>query len=144
MKLNQYQRAKFNKLLIIVAVVLVVLAIFAVGIYIAIINERNQQEADYTDTVIGKNYFEAITINTKTKKVERDGEETTLREEFGISEEQETLFLSSEEELTKYFEDSTIDISNNNGIIKLTNKYQTKIILVEASSIQDNLMLKKK
>ena len=144
MKLNQYQRAKLNKILIIVAVVLVVLAILAVGIYIAIINERNQQEADYTDTVIGKNYFEAITINTKTKKVERDGEETTLREEFGISEEQETLFLSSEEELTKYFEDSTIDISNNNGIIKLTNKYQTKIILVEASSIQDNLMLKKK
>ena len=67
--MNQYKRAKLNKILIIVAVVLVVIAIAVVVTYAIISSKKSKQKLDYNDTVIGKNYYVEITIDTENKKV---------------------------------------------------------------------------
>lgn len=137
MKLNQYQRAKLNKILIIVAVTLVVLAIIALLIYISAKNEKENQIINFEDTIVGKNLYEVISIDTETKEVTRDGLETNLEDEYGIDSTQEELLLSSTEELNKYFEDSTIEVEIQDKTINLRDKYQTKTIFVEADSIKD-------
>lgn len=138
MKLNQYQRAKLNKVLIIVAIILIVIAIIATIFYIAVKNKRNHENINYEDTIVGKNYFSVISINMENDVVKRDGKETTLQEEFGIGEETATLILNSTEEMTKFFQDSTIEVDINEDYTYLRNPYQTKTILVEADEIKDN------
>ena len=135
--LNQYQRAKLNKILLIVVIVLVVIAIIAITFYV-ISNNKKQEKINYEDTIIGKNYFSEIIIDLESKNVKRDNKETTLQEEFGISEEHTDLILSSKEELQRYFENSTIDVEVGEKEAILRNKYQTKTLLVEATQIQDN------
>ena len=136
--MNQYKRAKFNKILIIVAIVLVVIAVVVVVSYAVISNKQKSQKIDFTDTVIGKNYYVEITVDTENKKVKRDKIDTTLQEEFGISDSQAEVLLNSTGELIKYFENSTIEVEMQNKIIHLKNPYQTKTILVEANEIEDN------
>ena len=136
--MNQYKRAKLNKILIIVAIVLVIIAIVVMASYAIISTKQKSQKIDFTDTVIGKNYYVEITIDTENKKVKRDKIDTTLQEEFGISDSQAEELLNSTGELIKYFETSTIEVVMHNRIIYLTNPYQTKTILVEANEIEDN------
>lgn len=138
MKLNQYQRSKLNKILIIIAVILIVIAIFATITYIYMKNKKNQEKENYEDTIVGNNYFSVITIDNETQEIKRDGKETSLKEEFGITEGEENALLSSTEEITKYFQNSTIDVEIEDNIISLKNPYQTKTILVEANEIKDN------
>ena len=136
--MNQYKRAKLNKILIIVAIVLVIIAIVVMASYAIISTKQKSQKIDFTDTVIGKNYYVEITIDTENKKVKRDKIDTTLQEEFGISDSQAEELLNSTGELIKYFENSTIEVEMQNRIIYLKNPYQTKTILVEANEIEDN------
>ena len=135
--MDQYKRAKLNKILIIIAATLVVIAIAVVVTY-GVISSKKNQSLDYTDTIISKNYYVEITIDTESKKVKRDQTETTLQEEFGISDSQAETLLNSTGDLINYFENSTIEVEMQNRIIHLKNPYQTKTLLVEADSIKDN------
>ena len=132
--MNPQKRAKINKILIIAAIVLVVIAIIATVIFIIWKNEK--EEENYEDTVVAKRYFAQITVDLQNKKVERDEEETTLRDEFDITEEQENLILSSEEELRNFFIDSTFDVQMQDGIAYITDDYQTKKLIIEASELK--------
>ena len=136
--MDQYKRAKLNKILIIMAIVLVVVAIVIVVTYGVISSNSKNKKIDLTDTVVGKNYYKEITIDTENKKVKRDQIDTTLQEEFGISDDQAEIMMNSTGELINYFENSTIEIEMQNRIIHLTNPYQTKTLLVEADEITDN------
>ena len=136
--MNQYQRAKLNKILIITAGVLVVIAIIATIFYIVMRNERKTEKINYDDTVIGKNYFVDITIDTETKKVKRDQTDTTLQQEFGIDDSEVDLMLNSTEELTKFFQNSTVEVDMSDKKIHLKNPYQTKTLIVEADEVKDN------
>lgn len=135
--MDQYKRAKLNKILIIIATVLVIIAIVVIVAY-GIISSKRKQILDYNDTIIGKNYYVEITIDTENKKVKRDQIETTLQEEFGISDEQAETLLNSTGELINFFENSTIEVEMQNKIIHLKNPYQTKTLLIEADTIEDN------
>ena len=136
--MNEYKRAKLNKILIIVAVVLVVIAIAVAVTYVSISGKRRKQKIDYNDTVIGKNYYVEITIDTENKKVKRDQIDTTLQQEFGISDNQAEALLNSTGDLINYFENTTIEVEMQNKIIHLKNPYQTKTLFVEADAIEDN------
>ncbi len=136
--MDQYKRAKLNKVLIIIAAVLVVIAILVVVTYGVISSKKNNKKIDYIDTVIGKNYYVEITIDTENKTVKRDKIDTTLQKEFGISDSLAESLLNSTGELIKYFENSTVEIEMQNKIIHLKNPYQTKTLIVEADTIQDN------
>ena len=134
---NEYQRKKLNKILIIVAVVLLIIAI-VVGVVLATKGEKKPIQISYKDTIIGKNLYTTITIDIATKKVTRDGIDTTLQKEFEIDDAKANLLLNSTEELTTFFQDSTIDIELKDGKINLKNPYQTRILFVEADNITDN------
>ena len=131
--MNLQKRAKLNKILLIIAIVLLVLAIIGVIVYIIVKN--NQEEEEYEDTVTARNYFVEITVDLNSKEVKRDGKETTLVEEFGITEDEETLYLNSEESLISYFADSTFEINVQDSIAYITNDYQTKKIIIQATTI---------
>ena len=136
-KLNQYQRAKLNKILLITAIVLVIIGAIATGIYVMANNSKKNQ-INYEDTVTAKNYFTKITIDRETRKVKRDEIDTTLKEEFDIDEAIESLLLTDTTELQNYFANSTFNVEINEKEIVLTNDYQTKTLLVEAEQIEDN------
>ena len=137
-KLNQYQRAKLNKVLLIAAIILVVIAV-GVGIAFLIISINNKPKpTGFEDTVVAKDMFEIMTIDLNTRKVLVDNKETTLQEEFQIPNEQAELIYSSTEEFKKYFADSTFEINIEQTKVTLKNPYQTKTLIVEADEIRDN------
>ena len=136
--MNQYQRTKLNKILIIVSIVLGVLAIVATSFYIVLKNKRNKEKVNYDDTIIGKNYYIDIVIDTENKKVKRDQKETTLQEEFGINQSKAEIMLYSPNDVRSYFENSTIEVEMDNKMIHLRNPYQTKTLIVEANQIEDD------
>ena len=136
--MNEYKRAKLNKVLIIIAIVLVVISIVLIVSYSMIAKNRNKEKLNYDDSIIGKNYYVDITINTESKEIKRDGKETTLNEEFDIGELKEEELLNSTGDLINFFEDSTIEVEMQNKIIHLKNQYQTKTLLVEAEEIEDD------
>ena len=136
--MNQYKRAKLNKILIITVVILVIIAIIATTFYIVIKNNNKKEEINYEDAIICKNYFETITIDRASKKVTRDNKETTLQEEFGLDAGRVNLILNSTTELIDFFDDSTVKVDIQDEKIELRNPYQTKTLLVEANDIADN------
>lgn len=125
------KRAKINKILIIITIILVVITIIFGICYIIMINTK--VEENYEDKVIAKNYFMEMTIDLHKKIAKRDGNEISLKDEFDISEEQQNLILGSETELMNFFSDSTFEVNIKEGIAYITNKYQTKKLLVEIS-----------
>ena len=136
--MNEYKRAKLNKILIIVAIVLIVISIISIISYGVFRRKIDNEKLNYNDTVIGKNYFSEITIDTESKKVKRDEKETSLQEEFGINDSYAEELLQSTGDLINYFENSTIEVEMQNKIIHLKNPYQTKTLIVEADEIEDN------
>ncbi len=136
--MNQYQRAKLNKILIISAIVLGVIAIVATSFYIVLKNKRNNQKVNYDDTIIGKNYYIDIVIDMENKKVKRDDKETTLQEEFGIDPSKAEIMLYSPNDVKTYFENSTVEVETEEKKIHLKNPYQTKTLIVEADEIEDD------
>ena len=136
--MNEYKRAKLNKILIILAIVLITIAILAVVIYSIAIGNSKKEDNNFTDTIIGKNYYVDITIDTETKKVKRDQIDTSLQEEFEMNDSLAETLLSSTGDLINYFENSTIEVEMQNRTIHLKDPYQTKKLLVEANEIEDN------
>ena len=128
--MNSQKRAKLNKVLLIIAILLIIMAIIVTVIYFV---WQSEEEETYEDKVTANNYFAEITIDLEEKTVERDEEETTLVNEFGVTEEEETTILSSEEELRNFFMDSTFEVQVKDGVAHITNDYQTKKLIVEAS-----------
>lgn len=136
--MNSYKRAKLNKILIIVAAVLVIVAIICIVVYSISLRNKQAVDLDFKDTIIGNNYYVEITVDTESKKVKRDQIETSLQEEFGISDSKAEELLNSTGDLITYFENSTNEVEMQNKIIHIKNPYQTKTILVEADEIEDN------
>lgn len=121
---------KINIILLGVLVILVVVTIVAVVIWKKN-SESLHKDISYEDKLNTKNYFENIAINFDVKKVKRDGTDTTLKEEFGISDEEEINILSSKETLKEFLSGSTYHITKqDNNIVYINNEYQTKKILI--------------
>ena len=122
---------KTNKILIIAASVIITLA-FIVTICVFILqDDRSMNELIYTDKLTCKNYFSQITIDLATKEVKRDKIETSLEKEFQISKERENTILSSKEELTNFFNESSFNIDIEEEMVYITNPFQTKRLIVE-------------
>lgn len=134
---NPYRRKKLNKILAIIAIILIVIAIIAVIWYMVLIKNKKPIN-DYTDKIIAKNYFEQMTIDLNTKQVKRDEIETTLKDEFEISEEQQNLILSSIEEINNFFENTTFNVELKDGTVSIVNPYQTKTLILQANEIKDS------
>ena len=129
-------RAKVGKVLKIVGIILGIIALI-MGIII-IIKINKTPSSSYDDILVGKNYFEQITINLNTNKIKRDGTTTTLVQEFGISKEEEDLALSSKEELNNLLSKSVFEVSSSEeGIYSLKNPFQTKKLIVQADNIEE-------
>ena len=54
--MNSYKRAKLNKILIIVTAILVLLAIICIVAYSIVASKKQENDLDFKDTIIGKNY----------------------------------------------------------------------------------------
>ena len=118
-------RAKVKKGLIITSIVIaVILIIIAITFLIIKINQK--KEISYDDGVTCKNYFTKITIDINSKEVKRDEIETTLKEEFNITEEQENQLYSSSDEMRKYLSNSVFNISEKGKNFTNENPNQTK------------------
>ena len=136
-KINDYKKESLNKFLLITAIVLVIIAVVITILYIVVKNNEDTG-ADYSDTIVGKNYFTAIYIDLSTKSVKRDNIDTTLQEEFGIGDNEANSLLNSTEDLHNFFANSTIDVNVENNSIQLQDKYQTKTIFLEADEVKDD------
>ena len=131
------KKKKLNKILIIITISLVVIAIIT-GITLYIVKKNKNEEVIYEDKIICNNYFNEIKIDLENKKVKRDSIDTTMQKEFDIDEGKENLILSSQEELNNFFAGSTFEVNVTDGIAHITNKYQTKRILIQADDIKEN------
>ena len=109
-------RTKVKKGLIIAGIVIGIAII--IGIIIAI-RLYEKKEISYDYGITSKNYFTQITIDLGEKEVKRDNIETTLKEEFNISDEQESLAFSSPEEMRKLLSNSVFDISEDGQIFTI-------------------------
>ena len=136
--MNSYKRAKLNKILIIVTAILVLLAIICIVAYSIVASKKKENDLDFKDTIIGKNYYVDITVDTETKKVKRDQIDSSLQEEFGISDSKAEQLLNSTGDLINFLEDSTNEVEMHNKVIHIKNPFQTKTLLVEANVIEDN------
>lgn len=130
-------RTKVKKGLIISGIIVGIILII-IGI-ILLIKLNQKPDISYDDILVGKNYFKQITIDLNTKEVKRDNIETSLKEEFDISEEQENLAFSSEEEMKKFLSDSVFDVSTDKQIFTIKNPFQTKNIIVKAEDIHEKV-----
>ena len=130
-------RTKVKKGLIISGIIVGIILII-IGI-ILLIKLNQKPDISYDDILVGKNYFKQITIDLNTKEVKRDNIETSLKEEFDISEEQENLVFSSEEEMKKFLSDSVFDVSTDKQIFTIKNPFQTKNIIVKAEEIHEKV-----
>lgn len=130
-------RTKVKKGLIIAGITIgVILLIIAIIIAIKL---HQQPEISYDDGITCKNYFTQITINLSNKEVKRDNIETSLKEEFNLSDEEENLAFSSMDEMRKLLSNSVFDISENGQTFTIKNLYQTKSIIVKSKNIKETV-----
>ena len=130
-------RTKVKKGLIIAGITTGVILLI-IGIIIAI-KLHQQPEISYDDGITCKNYFKQITINLSNKEVKRDNIETSLKEEFNISNEEENLAFSSMDEMRKLLSNSVFDISENGQTFTIKNLYQTKSIIVKSKNVKETV-----
>lgn len=128
-------RTKVKKGLIIAGITIGVILLI-IGIIIAI-KLHQQPEISYDDGITCKNYFKQITINLSNKEVKRDNIETSLKEEFNLSNEEENLAFSSMDEMRKLLSNSVFDISENGQTFTIKNLYQTKSIIVKSKNVKE-------
>ena len=130
-------RTKVKKGLIIAGITIgVILLIIAIIIAIKL---HQQPEISYDDGITCKNYFTQITINLSNKEVKRDNKETSLKEEFNLSDEEENLAFSSMDEMRKLLSNSVFDISENGQTFTIKNLYQTKSIIVKSKNVKETV-----
>ncbi len=130
-------RTKVKKGLIIAGITTGVILLI-IGIIIAI-KLHQQPEISYDDGITCKNYFKQITINLSNKEVKRDNIETSLKEEFNLSNEEENLAFSSMDEMRKLLSNSVFDISENGQTFTIKNLYQTKSIIVKSKNVKETV-----
>ena len=130
-------RTKVKKGLIISGITIGVILLI-IGIIIAI-KLHQQPEISYDDGITCKNYFKQITINLSNKEVKRDNKETSLKEEFNLSDEEENLAFSSMDEMRKLLSNSVFDISENGQTFTIKNLYQTKSIIVKSKNVKETV-----
>ena len=130
-------RTKVKKGLIIAGITIGVILLI-IGIIIAI-KLHKQPEISYDDGITCKNYFTQITINLSNKEVKRDNIETSLKEEFNLSDEEENLAFSSMDEMRKLLSNSVFDISENGQTFTIKNLYQTKSIIVKSKNVKETV-----
>ncbi len=130
-------RTKVKRGLIIAGIVVGIILLI-IGI-ILVIKLHKKPEISYDDGITGKNYFKEITIDISSKEVKRDEKETTLKDEFNLTDEQEKQALTSVDDLKNILSDSVFDISVNNQIVTIKNPYQTKSIIVKTKNIQEKV-----
>ena len=130
-------RTKVKKGLIISGITIGVILLI-IGIIIAI-KLHQQPEISYDDGVTCKNYFKQITINLSNKEVKRDNIETSLKEEFNLSNEEENLAFSSMDEMRKLLSNSVFDVSENGQTFTIKNLYQTKSIIVKSKNVKETV-----
>ena len=130
-------RTKVKKGLIISGITIGVILLI-IGIIIAI-KLHQQPEISYDDGITCKNYFTQITINLSNKEVKRDNIETSLKEEFNLSNEEENLAFSSMDEMRKLLSNSVFDISENGQTFTIKNLYQTKSIIVKSKNVKETV-----
>lgn len=130
-------RTKVKKGLIISGITIGVILLI-IGIIIAI-KLHQQPEISYDDGITCKNYFKQITINLSNKEVKRDNIETSLKEEFNLSDEEENLAFSSMDEMRKLLSNSVFDISENGQTFTIKNLYQTKSIIVKSKNVKETV-----
>ena len=130
-------RTKVKKGLIIAGITIGVILLI-IGIIIAI-KLHQQPEISYDDGITCKNYFTQITINLSNKEVKRDNKETSLKEEFNLSDEEENLAFSSMDEMRKLLSNSVFDISENGQTFTIKNLYQTKSIIVKSKNVKETV-----
>lgn len=130
-------RTKVKKGLIIAGITIGVILLI-IGIIIAI-KLHQQPEISYDDGITCKNYFKQITINLSNKEVKRDNKETSLKEEFNLSDEEENLAFSSMDEMRKLLSNSVFDISENGQTFTIKNLYQTKSIIVKSKNVKETV-----
>lgn len=130
-------RTKVKKGLLITGIIVGIILIIVTTVILIKLNKK--PEISYDDVLVGKNYFSEITINMNTKEVKRDNIDSSLTEEFNISEDQANLYFSSEEEMENFLFSSSFDITESNQIYTITNPYQTKSIIVEADEIKEQM-----
>ena len=130
-------RTKVKKGLIIAGITIGVILLI-IGIIIAI-KLHQQPEISYDDGITCKNYFKQITINLSNKEVKRDNIETSLKEEFNLSDEEENLAFSSMDEMRKLLSNSVFDISENGQTFTIKNLYQTKSIIVKSKNVKETV-----
>ena len=127
-------RTKVKKYLKIIGIIVGIIVLI-IGIIFAIKLSR-RPEISYEDGLVGKNPFIEITIDLANKEVKRDNTETSLREEFDITEDQENLAYTSVEEMQNLLSDSVFDISLDGQKFTIKNQYQTKKFIVEADEVK--------
>ena len=130
-------RTKVKKGLIISGITIGVILLI-IGIIIAI-KLHQQPEISYDDGVTCKNYFKQITINLSNNEVKRDNIDTSLKEEFNLSNEEENLAFSSMDEMRKLLSNSVFDISENGQTFTIKNLYQTKSIIVKSKNVKETV-----
>ena len=130
-------RTKVKKGLIIAGITIGVILLI-IGIII-VIKLHQQPEISYDDGITCKNYFKQITINLSNKEVKRDNIETSLKEEFNLSDEEENLAFTSMDEMRKLLSNSVFDISENGQTFTIKNLYQTKSIIVKSKNVKETV-----
>ena len=130
-------RTKVKKGLIISGITIGVILLI-IGIIIAI-KLHQQPEISYDDGITCKNYFTQITINLSNKEVKRDNIETSLKEEFNLSDDEENLAFSSMDEMRKLLSNSVFDVSENGQTFTIKNLYQTKSIIVKSKNVKETV-----
>ena len=130
-------RTKVKKGLIISGITIGVILLI-IGIIIAI-KLHQQPEISYDDGITCKNYFTQITINLSNKEVKRDNIETSLKEEFNLSDEEENLAFTSMDEMRKLLSNSVFDVSENGQTFTIKNLYQTKSIIVKSKNVKETV-----
>ena len=128
-------RTKVKKYVTITSIILGIILLIAGIIFLIKLSKR--PTISYRDGLVGKNYFKEITIDLNTKEVRRDNIQSSLVDEFDISEEKANELFASEENMTKFLANSVFDISFDNNIYIIRNQYQTKSIMVKANEVKE-------
>ena len=85
-------------------------------------------------------YYAEITVDPQSNQVEKDGEKTSLRSELDLTKAEEKNVLSSAAQAEEFFqeEESYDAYADEEGVVHVSNPYQTCRILLYADSLVDD------
>lgn len=85
-------------------------------------------------------YYAEITVDPQSNQVEKDGEKTSLRSELDLTKAEEKKVLSSAAQAEEFFqeEESYDAYADEDGVVHVSNPYQTCRIMVYADTLVDD------